>query len=90
MCDLCCYSLALIDCQPYETLKATKRKGRWAQMHILPTLILRVNCFFNEGMQNLKRKKERKSKKGHALKDPQGILVQQIHAKPLMIASVFL
>lgn len=82
--------VALIDCQPCETLKATKRKERWAQMHILPTLTLRVSCFFNEGMPKFKKRKERKSKKGHALKDPQGILVQQIHAKPLMIASVFL
>lgn len=46
--------------------------------------------FLMKECQNLKKKKERKSKKGHALKDPQGILVQQIHAKPLMIASVFL
>lgn len=50
---------------------------------------LKGKLFFNKGMPKLK-KKERKSKKGHALKDPQGILVQQIHAKPLMIASVFL
>lgn len=42
--------VALIDCQPYETLKATKRKGGGAQMHILPTLTLRINCVFNEGM----------------------------------------
>lgn len=55
--------VALIDCQPYETLKATKRKGRWAQMHILPTLILRVNCFFNEGMPKFKKKRKKEKVK---------------------------
>lgn len=55
--------VALIDCQPYETLKATKRKERWAQMHILPKLILRVNCFLMKECQNLKKEKKEKVKK---------------------------